>query len=112
MYQQSQYRASKVDEIFSDDNDDIWFAPANDPFETANTLRRIVVAKERTKPITNLYLSPLSTKAQTIGFAIYFINECLDKRDASVIIPEIKSYSEKTSIGLSAIWKYQIEFPI
>ena len=114
MYQQNLYRIAQVGELDTADENSIWFAPANDPFETANTLSRIVRKKENEtgRPVTNLYLSPLSTKAQTIGFALYFICECFGgKRDASVIIPESLTYSERTSQGISSIWKYELEFP-
>ena len=111
MYQQNILRASKATEVDDEDSNKVYFSPASDPFETANTLCRIVSDEENKKPITNLYLSPLSTKSQTVGFALFYINECiLSDRDASIIIPETTGYSEKTSEGIDHIWQYTIEF--
>src|SRR5262249_4609065 len=53
-----------------------FFAPANDPFVTANVLSEIVFRRRRFKPITNLYISPLATKSQALGFALFYIGEC------------------------------------
>lgn len=112
MYQQNILRSSKATDVDGEDTTKIYFAPASDPFETANTLYKIISDEENKKPITNLYLSPLSTKAQTVGFAIFYINECiLGEREASIIIPEMTGYSEKTSEGIDHIWQYTIEFP-
>lgn len=113
MYQQNLYRVSKVSEMDSESSHKVYFAPANDPFETANTLKKIVSDKEKEsgRSITNLYLSPLSTKAQTIGFALFYIVDCINRgRDATVIMPESMGYSDKTSIGIDHIWRYQLEF--
>lgn len=113
MYQQNLYRVSKVSEMGAESSHRVYFAPANDPFETANTLKKIVDDKEKKsgRPITNLYLSPLSTKAQTIGFALFYIVDCINhERDATVIIPESMGYSDKTSVGIDHIWRYQLEF--
>ena len=47
-----------------------YFAPANDPFVTASVLSEIVERYNTRTEITNLYLCPLATKAQTLGFAL------------------------------------------
>lgn len=84
-------------------------APANDPFVTAQVLREFVIRENKKRKITNLYLSPLSTKAQTLGFALYYSFECVGE-NVSVIFPYYDSYSRETSIGISKIWKYTVEF--
>jgi hypothetical protein len=86
------------------------FAPANDPFVTASVIQTFVDAENRLKKISNLYLCPLSTKAQTLGFALYFLWEC-QGLPASIIFPFCHEYSRETSIGLSRIWKYTVELP-
>jgi hypothetical protein len=107
MYQQNILRAHKSPDLRESQT---IFAPANDPFVTASVLSETVKNVERDNGlITNLYLSPLSTKAQTLGFAIFYITECFNKRSASILIPVSKSYSEKTSDGVGRIWKYQIQ---
>ena len=53
-----------------------YFSPANDPFVTASTLNEIVSERKTFGPIANLYISPLATKPQALGFALFYINEC------------------------------------
>ncbi len=115
MYQQNIIKAYKAEESstggesnFIDATTAI-FAPANDPFVTAQNLSDFVKAEREKKEISNLYLSPLSTKAQTLGFALYYVSECVGK-SVSIIFPYCSGYTRETTIGLSKIWKYTIEF--
>src|SRR5207253_621115 len=86
-----------------------YFVPANDPFVTANVLRRIVDDCERNgHMITNLYLSPLATKPQALGFALFYLTEMRGKA-TSIIFPFCRTYSKETSLGLSRVWKYVVE---
>jgi hypothetical protein len=111
MYQESVIRASQAHEAAfpNGKGKTRYFAPANDPFVTAARIQEIVTNENNRKPITNLYLSPLATKAQVLGFALY----CLyAKEDAiSLIFPFSKGYAKETSKGISSIWKYSIELP-
>ena len=84
-----------------------YFAPANDPFVTANLLKAIV---DDGGEVTNLYLSPLSTKAQALGFVLYYITERRDTH-SSVIYPFSTRYDRGTTKGLTRTWKYVVEFP-
>lgn len=114
MYQQNLFQVSQVDEVSMEDVNNIRLSPASDPFETAKMLRQIVadVEKETGRNVTNLYLSPISTKAQVIGFALYFILECIDTdKNVSVIIPQARKYAEVTGEGISNTWLYKIEIP-
>ncbi len=111
MFQQNILKSYKAEEDafsgeFDLDSNNIILSPASDPFNTAQYLSDYIRGKE----FTNLYLCPLSTKAQTLGMAIFFINECLDS-PASVIFPFCKKYSRETSKGISKIWIYTVEFP-
>lgn len=110
MYQENVLRAQLVSEAMRCDVSDeqtCQFASAADPFATASTLSRIVsIAKERHR-VSNIYLSPLSTKSQVLGFALYYLNECQGE-PASIIYPFCHSYPRETSKGLSGIWKYEI----
>ena len=90
---------------------DRFFAPANDPFITAATLSEIVRLRERHGPITNLYLSPLATKPQALGFALYYLAECVGK-NASILFPISTRYERETSTGLSRVWKYTVQYPL
>ena len=74
-YQENVFRASKAEEDVTPhvgDKKRFVFAPAYDPFATAGVLRETVKKRKREKGITNLYLSPLATKSQLLGFSIYY----------------------------------------
>jgi len=115
MYQENIVKAYKAEEATSNgresfiDPNATLFAPANDPFITANVIKDFIVQENNRKPITNLYLSPLSTKAQTLGIALYFVTDCLSS-NVSVIFPFCDQYSKETTEGISKIWRYTIEF--
>lgn len=93
---------------FSLDSEEIILSPANDPFVTAQLISEFVKSEQRQKELTNIYLCPISTKAHTLGIALYYINECLDK-PVSIIFPFSKKYSRETSEGISKIWVYNVE---
>lgn len=86
------------------------FAPAYDPFETASEISKLVSRELDNNSLSNLYLSPLSSKPQTLGFALYYIFEGINL-PATVIFPFCKTYNQETSIGVSRIWRYGIELP-
>lgn len=115
MYQENIMRAYRAEEASADgrqkfiDPDYTLFAPANDPFITASLLQNFVKKEEQRKNITNLYLSPLSTKAQTLGFALFYIAECLNK-PVSIIFPICEHYSKETTEGIAKIWRYTVDF--
>jgi hypothetical protein len=114
MYQESVLRANIAAEDVglgagSDPNN--YFAPADDPFVTASLLQEIVTKLSQRRPVSNLYLAPLSTKAQTLGFGLYYLSEWQDKA-ASVIFPICKQHLHDPSIGISKIWKYVVELPL
>jgi hypothetical protein len=114
MYQENVLRAFLAEEAVGRNTADpasSYFAPANDPFATASTLREIVSRINSRRPITNLYLSPLATKPQVLGFAVYYLTERRNSA-TSVIFPFCESYEQETTTGVSRVWKYSVEFPI
>jgi hypothetical protein len=113
MYQENVLRAYRAEEAVgrhTADESSSYFAPANDPFVTASTLRDIASRIGARKPITNLYLSPLATKPQVLGFAVYYLTECRNS-PTSLIFPFCESYDQETSSGVSRIWRYTVELP-
>lgn len=115
MFQQNILKISNVEEDastgdFNLDSNDVILAPANDPFITAQLISDFVKQTNKRGEITNLYLSPLSTKAQSLGMALFYIYEC-QNQPVSIIFPFSDRYSRETSKGLSKIWVYTIEFP-
>ena len=107
MYQENVIRASKAAEDMGGDiRGNRYFAPAYDPFVTASTIARI---RDKFKP-TNLYLCPLATKPQALGFTIYYLWEC--RQDSvSMIYPFCESHAPETGKGIGRIWKYSVELP-
>lgn len=111
MYQQSAVSASNSGDIALGTE---WisnrrFAPANDPFSTASILSEIVRDIDRKEATANIYLSPLSTKVQALGFAIYWHLEGRHRGATTMLLPECLTYSRETSIGLKRLWTYTIE---
>lgn len=109
MYQQNVLRSYAAADALGDVAEKV-FAPASDPFATATVLSELIEREEAKKPITNLFLSPLSTKPQALGFALFYHRECAT-RAASIIYPFSDSYSIDTSSRIGRIWKYEIELP-
>ncbi|MGR3175014.1 MAG: hypothetical protein ACUZ8N_10490 [Candidatus Scalindua sp.] len=112
MYQENVLRANRAANAVGvgiDSQHNNYFAPANDPFVTASVLSEIVKMNS-SKHITNLYICPLATKAQALGFIIYYLTECRDKA-VNMIYPICASHSKETSKGVSRIWKYVVELP-
>ena len=113
MYQQSAIRASQSGEIALENG---WvanrrFAPANDPFSTAEVLHELVKHIEAKNVNANIYISPLSTKAQALGFSLFWIRDRKKFNSAiSVIIPECETYARETSVGIKRLWEYRVEF--
>lgn len=114
MYQQSVLRSSEAGEVTKGNE---WitrrtFAPANDPFAVASVLQEIVAGIDAGKTAAqNIYLSPLSTKAQAVGFVFYYLLEGRQRGAMSIILPESRTYSRETSKGLKRLWLYTLEFP-
>ena len=111
MYQQNAWRTRLAADSIGETVGLKYFAPANDPFATATVLSQIVERESKIAPITNLYLSPLATKAQALGFVLYYLGECQNK-NASIIFPFSTRYSAESAKGIARIWKYRLEFTV
>ena len=108
MYQQNLLRASRAwDALEELPPEWRYFAPANDPFVTASVLKKIV---DGSQDPTKLYLCPLSTKAQALGFVLYYLVERKDTC-SSIIYPFSGEYDSGTTSGLTRTWRYVVEFP-
>lgn len=109
MYQQNAWRTRLAADSIGEAAAIKHFAPANDPFATATVLSDIINSEGPISRITNLYLSPLATKAQALGFVLFYLGEC-DGQNASIIFPFSTKYSSESAKGVSRIWKYHLEF--
>jgi hypothetical protein len=88
------------------------YAPANDPFSTAQALYEYMKRLKKQQP-TNIYFAPLSSKPQALGIALFYIWATKDDlmKEWSIIYPYCKRYMHNTTAGIARIWRYQIEFP-
>ncbi len=108
-FQENLVRASLASQAVGDDAE-ILFAPANDPFVTADVISAMIASERRTRGVGNVYLSPLSTKPQTLGFGLYYLFEC-SGGSTSIVYPFSESYSRGPSTGVSHVWVYDVELP-
>ena len=112
MYQQNLLRAHLADDSLGPIPKRLRFlAPAYDPFVTASVLSDMVRGTYGLGPITNLYLSPLSTKAQVLGFVLFFLYE-MQNTSTSIVFPYCPQYERPTDRGVSRTWRYVVEFPM
>lgn len=110
MYQESILRLERSSSLSIDqDEDQIFFAPANDPFVIASELSKKYKQLRASNQITNIYLSPLATKPQTLGFALFYLHELVDTA-ASILYPYSNIYFRETSKGIGRIWHYEVAF--
>lgn len=85
------------------------FSPASDPFETARDIENYILKNNCLNKYGHIYLCPLSTKAQTIGMGLAFLNS-YEHSPVSIIYPFTEGYSKETSTGISSLWIYTLEF--
>lgn len=109
MYQQNAWHTWRAADSLGGAMKEKHFAPASDPLATAAVLSEIVRREKNSGSIGHLYLSPLATKAQAVGFAFFFLTECRDT-STSIIFPFCQKYDKSTSIGLSRVWLHTLEF--
>lgn len=85
------------------------FAPASDPFETANIVESFIKENDCLNKYDHIYICPLSTKAQTLGIGLAYLNSFVGK-PVSLLFPFTSKYSKETSVGISKVWLYRVEF--
>jgi hypothetical protein len=109
MYQESVVRLEKVgDAPYRVPEEFLAYASANDPFVTYMALHEAIgsfVAKHK-RP-TNIYFSPLATKPQAVGFALYYLDN-LAATPSSIVMPFAKRYSKETGAGVGRSWIYTV----
>lgn len=93
------------------DMDSNLYSPAYDPFVTAQAISEFVEKQNIHRPITNLYLSPLSTKPHALGMALYFLWEQGFTKNMSLIYPYCEQYITDNSDGIARIWRYEFQLP-
>jgi len=110
MYQESVLRMSSARSTLEgrEFQSGVAFTAANDPFVTATVLRETFRAASAKNPIENWYLSPLGTKPQTLGFALFYLRE-MTSLPVSMLFPFTESSVRDSSVGLTNIWLYRVE---
>ena len=83
------------------------FAPAYDPFTTAQAIKDYIDKKQQERAITNLYMAPLSSKPQALGMALYYLWEDGLNKPVSIVYPECERYVQDNAIGVGRIWIYK-----
>lgn len=88
------------------------YAPANDPFSTAQALNEYMVKQKKFRH-TNVYFAPLSSKPQALGMALYYIWSTKDDpmKEWSLIFPFCRRYLHNTTSGIARFWRYEVELP-
>ncbi len=105
MYQESILKMHQAKDSIGQREDR--YAPAFDPFVTAQIINDIV---EENPNHSNIYLSPLSTKPQALGIALYYLWN-FESKPINIIFPYSNTYHPKTATGIKKTWKYTFEFP-
>ncbi len=105
MYQESIIKLYQSKDIIGDRRDE--YAPAFDPFVTAQVIGNII---KQNPDHNNIYLSPLSTKPHAAGMALYYIWNH-NSQPLNIIFPFSKIARAKTAVGLKKTWKYTFQFP-
>lgn len=107
MYHESILRLDRVRPERPRMGDEVYYSSANDPFVVASSLQSALTSVHAHRPITNVYLSPLATKAQAVGFGLFYLRR-LTGSAASIIYPNSISYDRETSTGVGRSWIYPI----
>jgi len=112
MYQEGILRARHAAQAVgpeASDPESYEFAPANDPFVTASVISQIVRDyRLRERKDCNIYLAPLATKPQALGFVLYYLAEG-EGGAISVIYPFCGRHNRLAAEGVSAVWLYSVE---
>jgi hypothetical protein len=85
-------------------SDHLFFAPAVDPFETRNTVSRIVEEIEKKNKDINIIISPLGTKLQAFGVLLY----ALGNKKIKVIYPFPSVYKPDYSYKYGPTWIFKV----
>lgn len=115
MFQENILRAHRAEPAVGSESfknlDSNLFSPANDPFVTAQVLKKHLEKSQKKRKYTNIYLSPISSKPHALGIALFYLWEAETHEAMSVIYPMCKKYYGNNSEGFSKLWRYTLELP-
>lgn len=109
MYSESQLQVARARESINGfENERIsLYAPAGDPFVTAQILSAHIRSARRMKPDLNVYLSPTGTKPQVVGFVLFALLEQRDEPTSVVYAPS-EGYSSATATGWARSHRFEL----
>jgi len=87
-----------------DNNKEIHYAPADDPYETYRILDKIV----ENNPNKKIVIMPLGTKPCTIGASIFLVNKKIENRLDIATKFDFPIKSKGRSSGISKIYEYKL----
>ena len=108
MYHQNAWKAWQAEDAIDTEVSERHFVPASDPFATATILSELVELERKRGDVRQIYLAPLSTKAQAVGFALCHLNE-YQNSNVSIIYPYTRDYERETAMGVSRVWRHTLE---
>lgn len=110
MYQESLLKVAKARESLTEfeRSGSIIFAPASDPFSTAQVLSEHLEMLRQRSDIDHVYLSPVGAKTQVLGFSWYYWCSAAP-RSISMLFPFSSSYARETTRGISWIHEFEME---
>lgn len=108
MFQESVLRMSRASDALggSAKLSQMAYAPASDPFVTASVVRS-VVGRYPSERWTNVYAAPLGTRAQVLGFGVWWAHDCRDA-PVSLLLPTCVPSRPRLDVGVSRVWHYQV----
>ncbi len=109
MYQENVLQVISASDSFNDSpKSNTLFATAADPFVAAGVVSDYIRDNDCLAQFDNVYISPLSTKAHTLGLGLMHLQE-FAQSNVSIIYPFTNGYAKETSVGISNVWMYEIE---
>jgi hypothetical protein len=111
-YQENRLNAYRAAQSMSDTViHDTLFAPAYDPFVTAEVIQETITHERAVRNPSAIYLAPISSRPQALGIGLYWLFEGGDSKAISVIYPFRPRYVRDAAAGIKRIWKYHVELP-
>ena len=107
MYHESILRLDRVSSERSRVGDEVQYSSANDPFVVAASLALAVRTAGTRRHVANIYLSPLATKPQAVGFGLHYLKR-MRGTPTSIIYPLSPNYDKETSTGVGRSWVYPV----
>ena len=109
MFQENILRAHEAEaaietECFKDMDSNI-YAPAYDPFVTAQAISEYVEKQNKYLPVPIIYETSCS------WYGLYFLWEHGFNKNISLIYPYCQQYITDNSDGIARIWRYEIQLP-